>query len=67
MEPNTFSGSDTARHIHELAKDVFSGAVPTAFEEWINGRSKEELSSLFIRTNEIIRDRERGKTLVFPI
>jgi hypothetical protein len=59
MAPNTFSGSDTARHIHELAKDVFSGAVPTAFEEWINGRSKEELSSLFIRTNEIIRDRER--------
>lgn len=67
LEPNSFSGSVTARHVHALAKDVFAGAVPTAIEEWINGRSREELSSLFIRANEIIRDRERGKILVFPI
>lgn len=65
LEPN--SGSVTARHIHALANDVFAGAVPTAIEEWINERSREELSSLFIRTSEIIRDRERGKILVFPI
>lgn len=67
LEPNSLSGSVTARHIHALANDVFSGAVPTAIEEWIDGRSREELSSLFIRANEIIRDRERGKTLIFPI
>jgi hypothetical protein len=67
LEPNSLSGSVTARHIHALANDVFSGAVPTAIEEWIDGRSREELSSLFIRANEIIRDRERGKTLISPI
>ncbi len=65
-EPNSLSGSVTARRIHALANDVFSGAVPSAIEEWINGRSREELSSLLVRANEIIRDRERGKASVFP-
>ncbi|KAH9062657.1 hypothetical protein EDB87DRAFT_1605161 [Lactarius vividus] len=58
-EPNSLSGSVTARRIHALANDVFSGAVPSAIEEWINERSREELSSLLVRANEIIRDRER--------
>ena len=66
-EPNSLSGSVTARRIHALANDVFSGAVPSAIEEWINGRSREELSSLLVRANEIIRDRERGKPLLSPI
>ncbi|KAH9049742.1 hypothetical protein EDB84DRAFT_1452889 [Lactarius hengduanensis] len=55
-EPNSLSGSVTARRIHALAKDVFSGAVPSAIEEWINERSREELSSLLVRANDIIRD-----------
>lgn len=58
-EPHSLSGSVTARRIHALANDVFSGAVPSAIEEWINERSREELSSLLVRANEIIRDRER--------
>ncbi|KAH9045364.1 hypothetical protein EDB85DRAFT_1906242 [Lactarius pseudohatsudake] len=58
-EPNSLSGSVTARRIHALANDVFSGAVPSAIEEWINERSREELSSLLVRANDIIRDRER--------
>ena len=61
-EANALSESATAYHIHALAKDVFSGAVPSAIEEWINGRSREELSSLLMRANELIRERERGKS-----
>lgn len=59
-EANTLSDSATAHRIHALAKDVFAGAVPSALEEWINGRSREELSSLLARANELIRERERG-------
>ncbi|KAI9467054.1 hypothetical protein BJY52DRAFT_41831 [Lactarius psammicola] len=58
-EPSSLSDSVTARRIHALANDVFSGAVPSAIEEWINGRSREELSSLLVHANDIIRDRER--------
>ncbi len=65
-EPNSLSRSVSVRQIHALANDVFSGAVPPPIEEWINGRSREELSSLFVRANEIIRDRERGTALVSP-
>lgn len=61
-EANTLSESATAHRIHALAKDVFSGAVPSAIEEWINGQSREELSSLLGRANELIRERERGKS-----
>ena len=61
-EANNLSESVTAHHIHALAKDVFAGAVPSAIEEWINGRSREELSSLLVRANELIRERERGKS-----
>jgi hypothetical protein len=61
-EANTLSESATAHRIHALAKDVFSGAVPSAIEEWINGQSREELSSLLVRANELIRERERGKS-----
>ena len=61
-EENTLSESATAHRIHALAKDVFSGAVPSAIEEWINGQSREELSSLLVRANELIRERERGKS-----
>jgi hypothetical protein len=61
-EATTLSESATARRIHALAKDVFSGAVPSAIEEWINGQSREELSSLLVRANELIRERERGKS-----
>ena len=61
-ETNTISESATAHPIHVLAKDVFSGDVPTAIEDWINGRSREELSSLLVRANELIRERERGKS-----
>jgi hypothetical protein len=61
-ETNTLSESATAHPIHVLAKDVFSGDVPTAIEDWINGRSREELSSLLVRANELIRERERGKS-----
>jgi hypothetical protein len=61
-ETNTLSESGTAHPIQALAKDVFSGAVPTAIEEWINGRSREELSSLLVRANDLIRERERGKS-----
>src|SRR5260370_32607320 len=63
-EANTLSLSEsaTAHRIHALAKDVFSGAVPSAIEECINGRSREELSSLLVRANELIRERERGKS-----
>jgi len=57
---NTLSESATAHRIHALAKDVFAGVVPSALEEWINGRSREELSSLLARANELIRERERG-------
>jgi hypothetical protein len=61
-EANTLSDSATAtaHRIHALAKDVFAGAVPSAIEEWINGRSREELSSLLARANDLIRERERG-------
>ncbi|KAI0307127.1 hypothetical protein B0F90DRAFT_1813930 [Multifurca ochricompacta] len=55
--------SVTAHHIHALANDVFSGDVPSAIEEWINERSREELSSLLVRANEIIRERERELTV----
>jgi hypothetical protein len=61
-ETNSLSESATAHRIHALANDVFSGDVPSAIEEWINGRSREELSSLLVRANEIIRERERGKS-----
>jgi hypothetical protein len=61
-EANTLSASATAHRIHALAKDVFSGAVPSAIEEWIDGQSREELSSLLVRANELIRERERGKS-----
>lgn len=61
-EANALSESATAHRIHALAKDVFSGAVPSAIEEWINGQSREELSSLLVRANELIRERERGKS-----
>lgn len=61
-EVNSLSESATAHRIHALASDVFSGAVPSAIEEWINGRSREELSSLLVRANEIIREREKGKS-----
>lgn len=61
-EANTLSESATAHRIHALAKDVFSGAVPSAIEEWINGQSREELSSLLFRANELIRERERELT-----
>lgn len=64
-EANNLSESVTAHHIHALAKDVFAGAVPSAIEEWINGRSREELSSLLVRANELIRERERGKSTPF--
>lgn len=59
---NTLSESATAHRIHALAKDVFAGDVPSAIEEWINERSREELSSLLVRANELIRERERGKS-----
>lgn len=59
-EANNLSESVTAHRIHALAKDVFAGAVPSAIEEWINGRSREELSSLLVRANDLIRERERG-------
>lgn len=61
-EANTLSESATAHRIHALAKDVFSGVVPSDLEEWINGQSREELSSLLVRANELIRERERGKS-----
>lgn len=61
-EANNLSESVTAHRIHALAKDVFAGVVPSAIEEWINGRSREELSSLLVRANELIRERERGKS-----
>jgi hypothetical protein len=61
-EANSLSESATARRIHALAKDVFSGAVPSAIEEWIDGQSREELSSLLVRANDLIRERERGKS-----
>jgi hypothetical protein len=61
-EASTPSESGTAHRIRALAKDVFSGAVPSAIEEWINGQSREELSSLLVRANELIRERERGKS-----
>jgi hypothetical protein len=61
-ETSRLSESATAHRIHALANDVFSGAVPSAIEEWINGQSREELSSLLVRANEIIRERERGKS-----
>ncbi len=61
-EAITLSESATAHRIRALAEDVFSGAVPSAIEEWINGRSREELSSLLVRANELIRERERGKS-----
>ena len=61
-DANTLSESATAHRIHALAKDVFSGAVPSAIEEWINGQSREELSSLLVRANDLIRERERGKS-----
>jgi hypothetical protein len=61
-EANTLSESATAHRIRALAKDVFSGAVPSAIEEWINGQSREELSSLLVRANDLIRERERGKS-----
>ena len=59
---NSLSESATAHRIHALAKDVFAGDVPSAIEEWINERSREELSSLLVRANELIRERERGKS-----
>ncbi|KAI0268218.1 hypothetical protein BC834DRAFT_968426 [Gloeopeniophorella convolvens] len=62
-DPNNFSESVTARHIHALANDVFSGDVPSAIEEWINERPREELSSLLVRANELIRERERELTM----
>ena len=61
-EANTLSESATAHRVHAIAKDVFSGAVPSDVEEWINGQSGEELSSLLIRANELIREREKGKS-----
>jgi len=61
-EANNLPESVTAHRIHALAKDVFAGAVPSAIEEWINGRSREEMSSLLVRANELIRERERGKS-----
>ena len=61
-EANNLSESVTVHRIHALAKDVFAGAVPSAIEEWINGRSREELSSLLVRANDLIRERERGKS-----
>jgi hypothetical protein len=61
-ETNGLSESATAHRIRAIANDVFSGAVPSAIEEWINGRSREELSSLLVRANEIIREREKGKS-----
>jgi hypothetical protein len=61
-EANTLSASATVHRIRALAKDVFSGAVPSAIEEWIDGQSREELSSLLVRANELIRERERGKS-----
>jgi hypothetical protein len=62
LEANSLSESATAHRIHALAKDVFSGAVPSAIEEWIDGQPREELSSLLVRANELIRERERGKS-----
>ncbi|KAH9965892.1 hypothetical protein BC827DRAFT_1153339 [Russula dissimulans] len=65
-EVNNLSESATVHRIHALANDVFSGAVPSAIEEWINGRSREELSSLLVRANELIQltmTSELSKTL----
>jgi len=61
-EANTLSESATAHCVHALVKDAFSGAVPSDVEEFINGRSREELSPLLVRANELIRERERGKS-----